>query len=107
MVFAGKDDVERAVSSSLEAFHNGPWAKFSGAQRAACMNKFADLVEEKAEYLAHVESLATGRPTGFILERDLAHMVQVFRCAEAKPSPYQFIPMLTQSNLSRLCGLGR
>ncbi|KAG6997360.1 Aldehyde dehydrogenase, cytosolic 1 [Fusarium oxysporum f. sp. conglutinans] len=78
-ILAGKADVDRVVAASEEAFRQGPWSTFSGIQRAACLNKFAALVEKNAEYLAYVESLPTGRPVGFIQDRDLTHMVQVFR----------------------------
>lgn len=77
---AGDEDIDRAVSESQEAFRHGAWAKFTGQQRAACLIKFADLVEKNADKLAYAESLPTGRPIGDILHFDLVHMVQVFRC---------------------------
>lgn len=76
---AGKEDIDRAVSLAQEAFR-GPWAKFTGPQRAACLQKFADLVEKNVEQLAYAESLPTGRPIGDIIHFDLGHMVQVYRC---------------------------
>ncbi|KAG6357230.1 hypothetical protein INS49_015108 [Diaporthe citri] len=77
---AGKEDVDRAVALGKEAFRRGPWAKFTGIQRSACLNKFADLVEKNVERLAYAESLPTGRPVAGIIHFDLAHMVQVYRC---------------------------
>ncbi|KAG8163067.1 hypothetical protein KVR01_007545 [Diaporthe batatas] len=77
---AGKEDVDRAVANAKEAFRRGPWAKFTGGQRAACLQKFADLVEKNAERLAQAESLPTGAPVAGIIHFDLAHVVQVFRC---------------------------
>lgn len=68
------------MSAAQEAFKHGPWAKFTGQQRAACLNKFADLIEKNAERLAHVETLATGRPVGDILQFDIGHAAQVYRC---------------------------
>ncbi|KAK7409173.1 hypothetical protein QQX98_008666 [Neonectria punicea] len=76
---ASEDDVDRAVSIAKEAFQQGPWATFTGPQRASCLNKFADLVERDAGRLAHAESLPTGRPIAGIIHFDLAHMVQVYR----------------------------
>ncbi|KAL2288647.1 hypothetical protein FJTKL_03341 [Diaporthe vaccinii] len=76
---AGREDVDRAVALGREAFRKGPWAKFTGIQRSACLNKFADLVEKNVERLAYAESLPTGRPVAGIVHFDLAHMVQVFR----------------------------
>ncbi|KAL1856376.1 hypothetical protein Daus18300_010748 [Diaporthe australafricana] len=76
---AAKEDVDHAVALGREAFRKGPWAKFTGIQRAACLNKFADLVEKNVERLAYAESLPTGRPVAGIIHFDLAHMVQVHR----------------------------
>jgi aldehyde dehydrogenase (NAD+) len=58
---AGPEDVDAAVAAAKAAF-KGPWNNYSGAQRAACMNKLADLIEEHAESLAKLESIAMGQP---------------------------------------------
>ncbi|PNH48175.1 hypothetical protein VD0004_g305 [Verticillium dahliae] len=76
---AGKEDVDRAVALANQAFRKGPWASFTGVQRAACLNKFADIVEKNVDHLAYCESLPTGRPIAGIIHMDLAHMAQVFR----------------------------
>ncbi|EEY23066.1 aldehyde dehydrogenase [Verticillium alfalfae VaMs.102] len=67
--------------SRLQTRHSekGPWASFTGVQRAACLNKFADIVEKNVDHLAYCESLPTGRPIAGIIHMDLAHMAQVFR----------------------------
>lgn len=83
---AGKDDIDRAVDLAETAFKKGPWATFTGSQRAACLNKFADLVEKNVEQLSYAESLPSGRPIAGIIHFDLAHMVQVYRCMR-KQSP--------------------
>ncbi|KAK4891092.1 hypothetical protein LTR27_010299 [Elasticomyces elasticus] len=77
---AGEKDVDYAVEVATEAFRTGPWSKFTGAQRAKCMLKFADLAEANAVRLAEIESIATGRPKALIQYFDVAHMVEVFRC---------------------------
>lgn len=76
---ANKADVDSAVAASLHAVKKGPWKTFTGAQRAACMNKFADLVEQHLDRLARLESLPTGRPFSMIRHFDLPHLVQVYR----------------------------
>jgi hypothetical protein len=53
---ASSQDVEFAVAAASAAF-KGPWSLFTGSQRAACLNKFADLFEEIAPRVAEVESL--------------------------------------------------
>lgn len=77
---AGTADVDKAVSEAKYAFRHGPWAKFTGSQRAACLLKFADLVEKHAQRLAFAEALPTGRPIAGVLHFDLPHMVEVYRC---------------------------
>lgn len=58
---AGPDDVDAAVAAARAAFE-GPWKSFSGAQRANCMLKFADLIEANVEKLAMLETVAMGQP---------------------------------------------
>jgi aldehyde dehydrogenase (NAD+) len=48
----GPEDIDAAVSTAKIAFKTGPWSKFTGAQRSACMLKFADLAEQNMERLA-------------------------------------------------------
>ncbi|CAK7200181.1 hypothetical protein SEUCBS139899_002872 [Sporothrix eucalyptigena] len=76
---AAQADIDHAVAVAKDAFQHGPWATFTGPQRAACLNRFADLVERDAERLAYAESVPSGRPIAGILHFDLAHMVQVYR----------------------------
>lgn len=83
---AAKEDIDHAVAIAQKAFQQGPWATFTGSQRAACLNKLADLVERDAERLAYAESLPTGRPIAGIIHFDLAHMAQVYRCKHARLS---------------------
>lgn len=57
---AGEADVDRAVACAKAAFPE--WSHTSGAFRAKCMNKFADLLEENAPRLGKLESMAMGQP---------------------------------------------
>ncbi|KAH7389973.1 aldehyde dehydrogenase [Pyrenochaeta sp. MPI-SDFR-AT-0127] len=75
---ANSADVDKAVAAAQHAYRKGPWATYTGAQRAACMLKFADLVEQNSDRLKALESLPTGKPISG-LDFDLAHMVQVYR----------------------------
>ena len=58
---AGLEDVDLAVEAATKAFR-GEWSNFTGPQRAKCMNKFADLLEERAGDIAKLETLAMGMP---------------------------------------------
>ncbi|KAF4311521.1 aldehyde dehydrogenase [Botryosphaeria dothidea] len=57
---AGPEDIDVAVDGALKAFKSGPWRSFTSAQRAECMNKLADLIEEHAEELHRLETVAMG-----------------------------------------------
>ena len=58
---AGEEDIDLAVEAATKAF-KGEWSKFTGAQRAKCMNKFADLLEENAGEIGKLETIAMGQP---------------------------------------------
>jgi acyl-CoA reductase-like NAD-dependent aldehyde dehydrogenase len=68
---AGAEDVDRAVRAAREAFE-GPWAKLPAAERGRLMGRLADLIDEHAEELAHVESLDNGKPAKFARIVDVA-----------------------------------
>jgi len=57
---ASEDDVNKAVAAAKAAFK--PWAARPGKDRAACMLKFADLLEKHSEKLATLESICMGVP---------------------------------------------
>ncbi|OBT81303.1 hypothetical protein VE02_10032, partial [Pseudogymnoascus sp. 03VT05] len=62
---AGKKEVDAAVAAARAAYSVGPWSKFTGAQRSACLLKFADLVEKNMEPLAQLETIAMGKPINY------------------------------------------
>lgn len=76
---AGRKEVDAAVTAAHRARREGPWGKFTGAQRQECLLKFADLVENNADRLATLESLPSGKPVTALKMFDIAHMVQVYR----------------------------
>lgn len=59
---AGEAEVDAAVAAAREAFETGPWSTYTGAQRAAVMNKFADLIDANVGEIAKAESQAMGQP---------------------------------------------
>ncbi|OBT70099.1 hypothetical protein VE03_00639 [Pseudogymnoascus sp. 23342-1-I1] len=58
---AGGEDVNDAVAAAQAAF-KGPWSKMPGSERAKCMLKLADLLDENATSLLKLESIAMGQP---------------------------------------------
>src|SRR5690606_1687271 len=61
---AGDADVDAAVASARKAFE-GPWSKVKPGERAAMINKLADLIEQNGDELALTETLDVGRPIQF------------------------------------------
>lgn len=59
---ASREDVDRAVQAAKTAFYDRRWSGKTPGERSQILWKFADLMETKAEELARVESLNTGKP---------------------------------------------
>ncbi|MBS5932794.1 MAG: aldehyde dehydrogenase [Clostridiales bacterium] len=57
---ATNSDVDEAIASAREAFKT--WGKTTPAERAAVLNKIADIIDENAEFLAAVETMDNGKP---------------------------------------------
>ncbi len=60
IVDSGMDEVNRAVDSSMETF-NGQWKHTEIADRQKMIGKLADIIQEKAEEYANLESINTGK----------------------------------------------
>ncbi len=58
---AGPEDVDAAVRAARAAFDDGPWGRAPGRERARLMRRLADLVAERADELAVVESTDNGK----------------------------------------------
>ncbi|KAL3444174.1 Aldehyde/histidinol dehydrogenase [Aspergillus insuetus] len=73
---AGPEDVDAAVSAAEAAF-NGPWREFSGAQRASCLRKLADLLDEDDRLIKilTLDSLSTGNPVSIIPTREKGYIM--------------------------------
>jgi len=63
---AGTAEVDAAVAAAREAYENGPWSKFNGAQRAKVMHKLADLIEANGAEITRAEVTAMGQPTAIM-----------------------------------------
>jgi aminobutyraldehyde dehydrogenase len=69
--------VDAAVDAANKAFAG--WKKKSFADRAALLYKFADVIEEKSEALARIESINCGKPYQRMLEDEMPCVVDHFR----------------------------
>ncbi len=61
-------DVDRAVAAARAAFRDGRWSSLGLADRAAILNRLADLCDANADDLARIETLQTG--TAYKLRRE-------------------------------------
>jgi acyl-CoA reductase-like NAD-dependent aldehyde dehydrogenase len=59
---AGKEDVDRAVSAARKAFDEGPWPKMSPYERGRVIQRIADRIRERADEIARLESMDSGKP---------------------------------------------
>ena len=55
-------ETEAAIKAARMAFNDGRWSRLSGKERAAILNKVADLIEQNQERLAVIETLESGKP---------------------------------------------
>lgn len=67
----GPEDVDRAVHAARAAFDTGPWPRATAAQRAAVLRKLGDLIIERREDLARLESRDAGKPFRETADRDV------------------------------------
>ncbi|KAJ0413958.1 Aldehyde/histidinol dehydrogenase [Aspergillus carlsbadensis] len=73
---AGPEDVDAAVSAAEAAF-NGEWRGYSGAQRAACLRRLAELLDEDDRLIKilTLDSLSTGNPVSIIPTREKGYIM--------------------------------
>ena len=74
---ATRDDVDAAVQAGWKAF--AEWKKTTPAQRAALLNKIADIIEANKEHLAMVESMDNGKPIRETMNVDIPLSAAHFR----------------------------
>src|ERR1700682_3514176 len=73
-----KADVDLAVSAARKAFEEGPWPKLNASDRGRLLNRLADLIEERSEELAALETLDNGKPYRDALTIDLPATVKCY-----------------------------
>jgi len=55
-------ETNAAISAARAAFDDGRWSRLPAKDRAAVLNKVADLIEQNEERLAVIETLESGKP---------------------------------------------
>ncbi|QKV93090.1 aldehyde dehydrogenase family protein [Streptomyces sp. NA02950] len=79
VVAAGAADVDGAVSFARSALDDGAWGRTDGTARGYMLNRLADLIEERTEVFATLESLDIGKPGFESRAIDLPQTVHAFR----------------------------
>ena len=74
---ATREDVDAAVQAAWKAFET--WKNVSVNERAAILNKIADIIDENKEFLAMGESLDNGKPIRETMAVDIPLSAQHFR----------------------------
>jgi acyl-CoA reductase-like NAD-dependent aldehyde dehydrogenase len=65
------EDINRAVISARAAFRKGGWARLAPAKRKKVLLRLAELIRERAEELALLETLDVGKPISDSLKIDI------------------------------------
>jgi betaine-aldehyde dehydrogenase len=77
IALAGAEDVDRAVDAAQRAQRD--WANLTGAERGRVLRRAAELLRERSDAIAQLESLDTGRP---IQETPAADVESAAACLE-------------------------
>jgi acyl-CoA reductase-like NAD-dependent aldehyde dehydrogenase len=87
----GEADIDRAVSAASAAFPG--WSSLAAADRGKLLLRLANLIEDNAVELAHLESSDTGHPLRDTTLLDVPRTVATFRYFGGMADKYQgFLP---------------
>ncbi|GAA6526187.1 aldehyde dehydrogenase [Intrasporangium sp. DVR] len=75
---ASAADAERAIASARKAFDEGPWPRMGRNERAKLIHRLADLMEERSDELARLDSTDMAKPFAQA-KHDVARSVWNFR----------------------------
>ncbi|MBE7181956.1 MAG: aldehyde dehydrogenase family protein [Terriglobus roseus] len=76
---ASEHDVDKAVRAARAALKDPSWKDITATERAAMMNKLADLMAETREDLATLEAWDNGKPYAAALDEDLEEAMSTLR----------------------------
>jgi len=74
-----REDVNRAVKAARNAFESGPWSDMTASERGRLVWELGDLIEQRAEEFAQLESLDNGKPLAVARVADVPLAVDLFR----------------------------
>ena len=76
---AEAEDVNRAVTAARRAFDEGPWPRMSPSERGRILWKLAELIEQRTDEFAELESIDNGKPFSVARVADVPLTVDMFR----------------------------
>ncbi len=97
----GAEDVNRAVAAAKQAFDDGRWTGLGPGGRAAALFKLADLLEQRLDELAALESSNVGKPIKLAHDSDLPFAIDCLRFFAgagrvlAGQASHEYIPGMT------------
>lgn len=74
----GTEDIDRAVGAARSAVEAGAWGGMTPRQRGRVLLKAADLLRERADEFARLESLDVGKPMMFTTTVDIPTVIDTF-----------------------------
>lgn len=76
---ASRTDVDRAVTAAHQALTSGVWANLHPRERASCLYRLANLIENELSDIATLESADTGKPIKSVRGWDIPNGAEVYR----------------------------
>ncbi|HEV8335203.1 MAG TPA: betaine-aldehyde dehydrogenase [Candidatus Polarisedimenticolia bacterium] len=76
---ADETDVDAAVQAARKAFEQGPWPKMSAADRSRVLWRIADLLMQRADEVARLETLDNGKPIFESRQVDIPLVAEIFQ----------------------------
>jgi phenylacetaldehyde dehydrogenase len=74
-----REDIARAVKAARAAFETGPWPRLTPSERGRLVWKLADLIEQRLEEFAELETLDNGKPLKVARAADVPLAADLFR----------------------------
>jgi phenylacetaldehyde dehydrogenase len=74
-----REDIDRAVKAARAAFETGPWPRLTPSERGRLVWKLADLLEQRLEEFAELETLDNGKPLKVARAADVPLAADLFR----------------------------
>ena len=74
-----KADIDLAVKAARKAFEEGPWSRMTTSERGRVIWKLADLIEQRLEEFAELETLDNGKPYHVARAADLPLTIACYR----------------------------